>query len=328
MIQLSQRIGDTKTFSIPLKWNGRPFLPENEWSLIFTAKSQPNTQLDSAASIKKQSNAGIIADSNFAKVNILPADTSGSTTVTALSPGLLYWDIQAQKILDALDIRTVAGGTLNLLRDVTRGEATYVPPSPGTFAASLNVSYAQQSIPFYATTATVNYSYVVTRGTATQYAGTITPATSTTLNATAASGTLTNVPNRTLTLSGSITGTGTNGAGSTTVPITGTVSAVPVYFPAFYKNTSSSSIPTWATSDVQTASTPTGQITFPSPTAGTDYSWLATKIAATSITISTFLGPRLIEPNITTTVVISNETFNLYGFTRLAPGYPIQLNFI
>jgi len=328
MIQLSQRIGDTKTFSIPLKWNGRPFLPENEWSLIFTAKSQPASQLDSAASIKKQSNSGIIADSDFAKVNILPADTSGSTTVTALSPGLLYWDIQAQKILDTLDIRTVAGGTLNLLRDVTRGTPTYVPPSPETFAASLNVSYAQQSIPFYATTATVNYSYVVTRGTATQYAGTITPATSTALNATAASGSIPNVPNRTLTLSGSITGTGTNGAGSTTVPISGTVNAVPVYFPAFYKNTSNSNTPAWATSDVQTTSTPTGQITFPSPTAGTDYSWLATKIAASSITISTFLGPRPIEPNITRTVVISNETFYLYGFTGLAPGYPIQLNFI
>jgi hypothetical protein len=443
MIQLSQRIGDTKTFSIPLKWNGRPFLPENEWSLIFTAKSQPATQLDSAASLQKQLGSDFFILNDKAKIKLLPADTFGSTTITALNPGLLHWDIQAQKTQDALDIRTVASGTLNLFRDVTRGTPTYVPPSPsfssvipkwtstslaskdaysapfvvntsgitislvasngsggitnakislnsvelagtysstgvwpnlfisipladltgltasyaasvavrvaGTFnsltfnianagtltnvqpvafVASLNAFYSQQSLPFYTTTAIVNYNYSVTSGAATQYLGTITPANSATLNATAASGALTNVPNKILTLGGSVVGTGTNGAGSTTVPITGTVSAVPVYFPAFYKNTSNSSIPTWATSDVQTASTPTGQITFPSPTAGTDYSWLATKIAASSITISTFLGPRPIEPNITSTVVISNETFYLYGFTELAPGYPIQLNFI
>lgn len=443
MIQLSQRIGDTKTFSIPLKWNGRPFLPENEWSLIFTAKSQPATQLDSAASIKKQSNSGIIADSDFAKVNILPVDTSGSATVTALSPGLLYWDIQAQKILDALDIRTVAGGTLNLLRDVTRGEATYVPPNPsfssvipkwtstslaskdaysapsvvntsgitislvasngsggitnakislnsvelagtysstgvwpnlfisipladlaglvasyaasvavrvaGTFnsltfnianagtltnvqpaafAASLNASYEQQSLPFYTTTATVNYNYSVTSGAATQYAGTITPATSTTLNATAASGTLTNVPNRTLTLGGSITGTGTNGAGSTPVPITGTVSAVPVYFPAFYKITTTSTPPTWTTADVQTPSSPAGlTITYPNAQP-TNYAWLATKFAVGSIyLVVTGFGEYAIDPNVVSTVTISGEVFNLYGFTGLADGFPVKLRF-
>ena len=440
---LTANLGDAKTFSIPLRWGNRQFVPGTEWNLTFTAKSQPDTQLDSAASLQKQLGSDFFILNDKAKIKLLPADTFGSTTITALNPGLLHWDIQAQKTQDALDIRTVASGTLNLFRDVTRGTPTYVPPSPlfssvipkwtstslaskdaysapsvvntsgitislvasngsggitnakislnsvelagtysstgvwpnlfisipladltglaasyaasvavrvaGTFnsltfnianagtltnvqpvafAASLNVSYAQQSLPFYTTTETVNYNYSVTSGAATQYAGTITPATSTTLNANSVNGTLTNVLNRTLTLSGSVTGTGTNGAGSSTVPITGTVNAVPVYFPAFYKNTSNSTTPTWATSDVQTVSTPTGQITFPSPTAGTDYSWLATKIAASSITISTFLGPRLIEPNITTTVVISNETFNLYGFTELSPGYPIQLNFI
>jgi hypothetical protein len=198
----------------------------------------------------------------------------------------------------------------------------------GVFAASLNVYYAQQSIPYYRTTLTANYNYVITNGTATQYAGTITPATSTTLNATAASGTLTNVLNRALTLSGSITGTGTNGAGSTIVPISGTVSAVPVYFPAFYKITTTSTPPTWTTADVQTPTNPAGlTITYPNAQP-TNYAWLATKFAVGSIyLVITGFGDFLIDPNVVSTVTISGEDFYLYGFTGLADGFPVKLRF-
>ena len=440
---LTANLGDAKTFSIPLRWGNRQFVPGTEWNLTFTAKSQPDTQLDSAASLQKQLGSDFFILNDKAKIKLLPADTFGSTTITALNPGLLHWDIQAQKTQDALDIRTVASGTLNLFRDVTRGTPTYVPPSPlfssvipkwtstslaskdaysapsvvntsgitislvasngsggitnakislnsvelvgtysstgvwpnlfisipladltgldasyaasvavrvaGTFnsltfnianagtltnvqpvafAASLNVSYALQSLPFYTTTETVNYNYSVTNGAATQYAGTITPATSTTLNATAASGTLTSVPNKVLTLNGSITGTGTNGAGSTTVPITGTVSAVPVYFPAFYKITNSSALPTWTTADVQTPSSPAGlTITYPNAQP-TNYAWLATKFGVGSIyLVVTGFGEFLIDPNVVGTVTISGEVFNLYGFTGLADGVPVKLRF-
>jgi len=444
---LTANLGDAKTFSIPLRWGNRQFIPGAEWNLTFTAKSQPATQLDSAASLQKQLGSEFFILNDKANIKLLPADTFGSSTVTALSPGLLYWDIQAQKILDTLDIRTVAGGTLNLFRDVTRGTPTYVPPSPsfssvipkwtstssaskdaysapsvvntsgitislvasngsggitnakislnsvelagtysstgvwpnlfinipsadltglsasyvasvavrvaGTFnsltfnianagtltnvqpvafVASLYASYAQQSLPFYTTTATVNYNYSVTSGAATQYLGTITPTTSATLNATAASGALTNVPNKTLTLGGNITGTGTNGAGSTTVPIIGTVNAVPVYFPAFYKITTTSTPPTWTTADVQTASSPVGlTITYPLTAPSTNYGWLATRVSKELISIViTGIGEFPFDPPVVSIVTISGEDFNLYGFTGfadIADNSPLKLKF-
>lgn len=127
---LTANLGDAKTFSIPLRWGNRQFVPGTEWNLTFTAKSQPDTQLDSAASLQKQLGSDFFILNDKAKIKLLPADTFGSTTITALNPGLLHWDIQAQKTQDALDIRTVASGTLNLFRDVTRGSGDQVlfPP--------------------------------------------------------------------------------------------------------------------------------------------------------------------------------------------------------
>ena len=128
---LSQRIGDTRTFSIPLRWNGRPFVPGADWNLIFTVKSDPDTQVDSLAKIQKQSDYGISVSGHHAVVSLIPIDTAGGTagavTVPALTPGLFYWDIQAQSLTEADDIRSVAGGTLTLLRDVTRGTAPSIP---------------------------------------------------------------------------------------------------------------------------------------------------------------------------------------------------------
>ena len=307
----------------------------SQWTLTSSASknaySAPNVVNTSGVTISLVASNGSGGITN-AKISLNSVELAGTYSSTGIWPNLSIAipsaDLVGLAASTASSVAVRVTGTFNSLTFNIANAGTLTNVQPVAFAASLNVSYAQQSLPFYTTTETVKYNYSVSNGAATQYAGTITPATSTTLNANSVNGTLTNVLNRTLTLSGSVTGTGTNGAGPSTVPITGTVNAVPVYFPAFYKNTSNSTTPTWATSDVQTVSTPTGQITFPSPTAGTDYSWLATKIAATSITISTFLGPRPIEPNITTTVVISNETFNLYGFTGLSPGYPIQLNFI
>jgi hypothetical protein len=121
---LTQRIGDTKTHSVKLAWNGRPFVPGGAHNLIFTLKSSPDSQTDAQAKVQKQLGAGISVTGNRASVSLIPIDTAGGTvgetTVPALSPGTYYWDIQSQALDDASDIRTVRTGVLVLLRDVTR----------------------------------------------------------------------------------------------------------------------------------------------------------------------------------------------------------------
>ena len=440
---LTTNLGDAKTFSIPLRWGNRQFVPGTEWNLTFTAKSQPNSQLDSAASLQKQTDSGILVVNNKAKVSLLPQDTTGTTVISPIAPGLLYWDIQAQKIEDPLEVRTVAKGKLALNRDVTRGISTYIPAGPSfsssvakwtltndssknaysalnvvntsgvtislvasngsdgitnakislnsvelagtysstgtwpnlsinipsedltgnvanyansvtiritglfnslvfniqnagaltniqpvSFAASLSASYLQQLLPFYATTATVNYNYSIANGTITQYNGIITAETSTPLDANVASGTFTGVLNRALTLSGSVTGTGTFGAGSTTLPIGGQVSAVSVYYPAFYKITNSSVEPTWLTTDTQTVTSPTGlTITYPNAQE-TDYAWLATRAPMASIVmIVQGFGEFPIPATVISSVVIAGQVFDLYGFTGFVDGVPVRLKF-
>ena len=116
---LTQRIGDTKTHTIPLSWSGRPFVPGGEWHLVFTVKSDPNTQTDEQAELQLESGSGITANGSLAMVAMIGSHTSD------LVPGTYYWDIQAEE-LDSNVTRTVASGTLVLLRDVTRSRRSSV----------------------------------------------------------------------------------------------------------------------------------------------------------------------------------------------------------
>ena len=113
---LTQRIGDTKTHSVKLAWNGKPFVPGNAWVLLFTAKSSPETQEDAAAAFQKTSGGGgITTTSSTSSVAVLPQDTD------ALDVGTLYWDIQATRDVEGQgEARTVASGTFVLTRDVSR----------------------------------------------------------------------------------------------------------------------------------------------------------------------------------------------------------------
>jgi hypothetical protein len=110
---LNQYLGDAKIHQVRLSWGGKGFLPDANWTLIFTAKTSPLTQSDAEAAFQKTTGGGgIVVSGAKASVSLLPQDTS------ALSSGTLYWDIQATNTSG--DTRTVAEGTMMLRRDVTR----------------------------------------------------------------------------------------------------------------------------------------------------------------------------------------------------------------
>jgi hypothetical protein len=125
---LTQRIGDTKTHSVKLAWGGYPFVSSGLFNLIWTLKSAPDNQTDGQASIQKVSGAGLSVTGSTARIELVPHDTAAWTDTAPTpdvvhaekAPGTYYWDIQAQSINNATDVRTVAKGTLVLRRDVTR----------------------------------------------------------------------------------------------------------------------------------------------------------------------------------------------------------------
>lgn len=118
-MQLAQFIGDSKFFSLPLAWAGEPFEPDAGWSIIFTAKHSAGDD-DNSAVIQKASGTGITVSGATAMVEIVPQDT------VFLPATQLIWDIQAQSLTTG-EVRTVAIGGLNLIRDVTRRTTTSLP---------------------------------------------------------------------------------------------------------------------------------------------------------------------------------------------------------
>jgi hypothetical protein len=125
---LTQYLGDSITHSIPLKWQGATFTPGTDWLMIWTAKTLP-TDPDEDAVVQKASGYGITASGSTASVALVPQDTAEE------DPATLTWDIQAQHVSTG-EVRTVAAGTLRLVRDLTRELETSItiyttePPAP------------------------------------------------------------------------------------------------------------------------------------------------------------------------------------------------------
>lgn len=131
MITLTQRIGDTVSHRIQLRWGGRAF-DSTGFSILFTVKADADADADAAAKIQKRDGGfGITVSGSSALVQLLPVDTAGDAdadpVIPALTPGAYDWDIQAQSESDPEDVRTIANGRLVLTRDVTRGTDTAVP---------------------------------------------------------------------------------------------------------------------------------------------------------------------------------------------------------
>ena len=139
MTPLTTNIGDSKTLLIGMRWEHRPFVPAGAWNLVWTLKLDPLTQSDAQANIQKTSigGLGVIVTGATAAVSLIHYDTAGGTftpegeddpvTLPALAPATYYWDIEAQRIASPYDVRTVASGTLDLVRDVTRTPEVTLP---------------------------------------------------------------------------------------------------------------------------------------------------------------------------------------------------------
>jgi hypothetical protein len=104
-----------------------------------------------------------------------------------------------------------------------------------------------------------------------------------------------------------------------TSTVNGTVSPATKYYPLFWKITSSSSVPTFTTSDSHnTSNYALGQGATTSTTA-TDYLWLATPTSASHTFKHVFLGSDIVDiPDVTASTTISGQAYKLWGFTNFS----------
>jgi hypothetical protein len=130
-MQLTSKLGDTRTFSIPLRWGNRPFVPGAEWHLVFTAKSDPEMD-DEDAEVEVELGDGLTASGNRAILEVVGTKTNplrAAVIASGKKQLRLYWDIQAEK-LDTDEIRTVASGTWTLQLDVRHGRVSTPGSTP------------------------------------------------------------------------------------------------------------------------------------------------------------------------------------------------------
>ena len=117
----STYLGDNKTLTIPLTWEGEPFTPGASWAGIFTAKFQA-TDVDAKAAFQHASGGNLsFVDSN-AIVLLDPADTED------LTPVVLIIGIRMQHVITG-EKRTMPLGRLGLLRPPSTEFTTTVPPN-------------------------------------------------------------------------------------------------------------------------------------------------------------------------------------------------------
>ena len=197
------------------------------------------------------------------------------------------------------------------------------------YSATLNVAYTTTSLPYYNGTASSTATYTLAaNGTTSSIAGTISDGV-TTVNVTTASGTTVALQNSGLTIGGSAIGTGSDGI-SRSVPLSGTVAAIPVYIPAFYAQpAASSSPPAFTTASTQTAGAALGSIiTYTVPTSSAYYGWIAipNSLTLANIYVRTVFGDTPLVPNTTApTQNIGTQAFLVYGFTGFSTNNAVVL---
>ena len=187
---------------------------------------------------------------------------------------------------------------------------------------SVTGSFPSSSVPYFNVNQAFNWSVNIT-GTAS--AGNLTYNSGVSLTSTGAtsgtSGSIDSTVGYTLTTS-DFYGAGLNGYGSRTIPstVTGTVSAATIYYPVFYKTTSSASVPSFTTSDSHNANNyALGQGANTTSTTS-NYTWIATPNNTAHTWGYTFLGSVVgQDPAVSgTSITISGQTYTVYGFTNFS----------
>jgi hypothetical protein len=209
---------------------------------------------------------------------------------------------------------TYGGGNINISN---AGTLTNVQPT--AFTTTLSASYSDTSLPFYATTSTIIYSYSNSVA-ITSFGGTITPSGSFARNATSPSGNFASVPILGATIGGNAIGNGLNGAGSATVTLTGSIGAIPTFIPAFWVQTATFAPPVFSSASNQTTSDAQGSsIAYPAAP-NSSYNWVCTQRPLANLMLASPFGNAPLVPDVTApTQTISGQVFNVYGWTKLSP---------
>jgi hypothetical protein len=198
---------------------------------------------------------------------------------------------------------------------------------------SITGSFPASTVPYWSLNQTFSWSVSITgttsSGNLTYSGGSIsTTSLSSAGGASGTSGSIDSTSSYTITTSDYV-GAGLNGYGTRTIPSTvnGTVSAATKYYPLFWKTTSSSSVPTFTTSDSRNSNNyATGQGATTSTTS-TNYLWLAIpNYPSNSGTLAShafkhvFGGFDIVDTPAVTgtqTITTSGQSYNysIYGFT-------------
>jgi hypothetical protein len=112
MIALTQYVGDSKTHSIPMTWEGQSFTPDSQWLLLLSVKLR-KTDADRFSLFQKALGAGITVSGSTASISVVPTDTNDAPATT------YFGDIQAQSTTTG-QVRTVAEFELVLEAAPTR----------------------------------------------------------------------------------------------------------------------------------------------------------------------------------------------------------------
>jgi hypothetical protein len=129
-MQLTQSIGESRTYRIPLRWDGRNFAPNDDWVHFFIVKTNEDDPDDEALIEKASGGYGLVISGDDAVVTIIPRDTRGDAEaeppVEPLTTGTKYWSV--------LSLHSVTGerrypnsGTLELRQGRKQLDETAIP---------------------------------------------------------------------------------------------------------------------------------------------------------------------------------------------------------
>jgi hypothetical protein len=265
-----------------------------------------------------------IGSSNVTGANLLALNITANGTYTIPSSYLTAANTQT----NATDAVSVSLTTNRGVYTSTGTTLTNNQPVPFNVTA-LSGTFPSSSVPYWSLNQTFNWNATTTSGATVasgnvSYANTANSISGTLTSSGATSGTSTSLDstmNYTIT-SSDYYGAGQYGAGSRTMTATvnGTVTAATKYYPLFYKTTSSSSVPTFTTSDSHgTSNIVIGTTYANTNTTSTDYLWMATPTTASHTFKHIFLGSDIVDtPDVTGSTTISGQAYKVWGFTNFS----------
>jgi hypothetical protein len=290
-------------------------------SIINTQNIRLNLNITNANFTIQSTDTINIGGSIITGANITSLGISGTGGIYTINSELVNANVQ-------LNASSTVTANLTTSRGVkTASSTTLTTVAPVAYNVnSIAASFPQSSVPYFDINQSFNWNLSVTgttqSGNLTYSTGAAQGVSLTSVGAT--SGTSTSIDS---TISYTITtndytGAGLNGYGTRTIPnpVSGTVNAATIYYPLFWKITSTNARPTFTTSDNRNSNNyTTGQGANTSATT-TDYLWIATPTSAQRTWGYTFIGSLVTqEPDVPgVQQTIAGQVYTVYGFTNFS----------